>query len=148
MTKVVEIDRKFTKIPKEDLENNVNIIDEYVDLLNGIAYACQRFDEYSEGNRNTIAVDLTVACYMLGLVDVLRILDMFVKASLIDPARDDEDPESRVYRVLEYRYKFDWDWMIDPEQYLNIAKTYKDTDGLLRYEDSFNEVVKLFFKLV
>ncbi len=148
MTKIVEIDRKYTKIPKEDLENNANIIDEYVDLLNGIAYACQRYDEYSQGNRNTVAVDLTVACYMLGLVDVQRILDMFIKASLIDPARDDENPETRVYRVLEYRYRFDWDWMIDPEQYLNVPKIYKDIDGLIKYADGFDEVVKLFFKIV
>ena len=147
MTKVVEIDRKFTRIPKEDLENNVNIIDEYVDLLNGIAYACQRYDEYSEGSRNTVAVDLTVACYMLGL-DALQILDMFVKASLIDPARDDQDPEGRVYRVLDYRYKFDWDWMIDPEQYLNIAKVYKDRDDSLKYFATDNRIVKLFFELV
>lgn len=143
----IVVDRRCTRIPKEDLENNVNIIDEYVDLLNGIAYACNRYDEYSEGNRNTVAVDLTVACYMLGL-DALKILDMFVKAELIDPAWDDEDPEGRVYRVLEYRYKFDWDWMIDPEQYLNTPKTYEDTDGLIKYADGFDEIVKLFFELV
>lgn len=147
MIKVVDIDRKFIRIPKEDLENNVNIIDEYVDLLNGIAYACQRYDEYSEGSRNTVAVDLTVACYMLGL-NALQILDMFVKASLIDPARDDQDPKGRVYRVLDYRYKFDWDWMIDPEQYLNMPRTYKDTDGLIKYADGLDEVVKLFFRIV
>ena len=134
MTKVIEVDRKFTRIPKEDLENNVNIVDEYVDLLNGIAYTCQVYDEYSEGYRNTVAVDFAVACYMLGL-DALQILDMFVEDSLINPARDDEDPESRVYRVLEYRYKFDWDGMIDPDQYLG-------------YGDVSEDEVPLFFKIV
>lgn len=146
MTEVVEIDRKCTRIPKEDLENNAKIIDEYVDLLNGIAYACQMYDEYSQGSRNTVAVDLTVACYMLGL-DAQQISDLFIKASLINPARDDEDPETRIDRVLNYRYKFDWDWMIDPEQYLNVM-TCKDVNGSIRYVYPRYEVAKLFFKIV
>lgn len=134
MTKVIEVDQAKVRIPKEDLENNVNIIDEYVSLLNGISYVCRMYDEYSEGYRNTVAVDLTVASYMLGL-DAQEVLRKFIVAGLIDPSNDDEVPANRVGRVLDYRYKFDWDWMIDP-------------DGYLSYGDVTEDDVTLFFKLV
>lgn len=152
MTKVIKVDQTKVRIPKDDLINNINIIDEYVSLLNGISYACHRYDEYSEGYRNTIAVDLTVASYMLGL-DAQEVLKEFVIRGLIDPLKDDEAPIARVDRVLNYRYKFDWDWMIDPDQYLLYDKfvkyAYEDHDSReLRYADGFDDTIKLLFKIV
>lgn len=108
-------------------------INDYIAVLNGISYACHRFDEYCEGNRNTIAVDLTVAAYMLGL-DAQAELREFIKAGLIDPLNDDDSPAARVDRVLNYRYKFDWDWMIDPGQYTSYYPEKDDEDIILWYE--------------
>ena len=142
MTQVIKIDKNKVRL----LNSEMDQMNDYINLLNGIAYACQSYDEYSEGYRNTVAVDLTVGCYMLGL-DAHEVLERFVIAGLIDPSKDDEAPVDRVNRVLDYRHKFDWDWMIDPDQYLHMAKPYKFDDAL-RYEDGFSEEVKLFFKLV
>ena len=108
---------------------------EYVDLMNGISFTCERYNEYHEGYRNTVAVDLTVGAWMLGL-DPFNVLDYLVEANVINPGFDDESPNTRIHRVLDYAERFDWDWMINPDDYLS----YKDVVT----EDN----VTVFFKLV
>ena len=92
---------------------------DYISMLNGIAYVCHKYNEYQEGFRNTIAVDLTVGSYMLGL-NPLDVLDAFIKNGLIDPLMDDEAPIDRVKRVMWYDESFDWDWMINPDSYVAL----------------------------
>lgn len=106
----------------------------YVNLMNGISYACEKFNEYQEGYRNTVAVDLTVGAWMLGL-DPFNVLAHFVEANVIDPLCDDESPNKRIDRVLAYAERFDWDWMIDPDDFLS-------------YCDVMEDDVTVFFKLV
>lgn len=90
---------------------------DYVDILNGIVYDCYQQDGFTEGCRNQIAVDLTVAAHMLGL-DPMLLLRKLVDAKVIDPTKDDEDTFERVSRVMLYSDRFGWDYMIDPEAYL------------------------------
>lgn len=99
----------------------------YVDLMNGLVIACHDGD-YREGNRNAIAVDLTVGATMLGF-DPVEVMDEFVKAGLIDPLADDEAPRERVIRVQNYERDFDWMWMIDPDEYADIVKERR-VDGM------------------
>ena len=132
MAKVIEIDRNKIKFPKELAYE----ADDYVRELNGISYACHMYDEYAEGYRNTIAVNLTVSSYLLGM-NAQEVLAEFIAAGLIDPKYDDESPTARVNRALDYRYRFGWDWMIDPEDYLKYGDVSEDDDDIV-----------LFFKLV
>ena len=129
MTKIIEVSRNNTRCDKDS-------VDDYVRLMNGISYACHRYDEYSEGYRNQVAVDFTVGCWMLGL-DAIKVLRDFEFYRLIDPANDDEQPIDRIGRVLDYTDSFSWDWMIDPDSYL----TYGDVD-------EYDDYIKVFFKLV
>ena len=132
MTKVIEIDRSKVRFPKELAYE----ADDYVRELNGISYTCQMYDEYAEGCRNTIAVNLTVSSYLLGM-NAQEVLAEFIAAGLIDPKYDDESPTARINRALDYRYRFGWDWMIDPEDYLKYGDVSEDDDSIV-----------LFFKLV
>ena len=102
MTKVIKIDKNKVRL----LNSEMDKINDYIDLLNGIVYACHKFDEYKPGYRNTVAVDLTVGSYMLGL-DALDVMNDFIIEGLIDRKGDDENPYSRVRRVLDYRYKWE-----------------------------------------
>lgn len=106
------------KVSKEKVID-VDSAPDYISMMNGIAYACHEYAEYQEGFRNTIAVDLTVGSYMLGL-DPFDVLNTFIKYGLIDPLMDDEAPIDRVRRVLLYDYNFDWDWMINPDSYVAL----------------------------
>ena len=94
----------------------------YVDVLNGIAWDCHSNHGYSQGFRNTVAVDLTVASYMLGF-DPLRVLEELQKAGIIKDSNDDfgESPEHRVSVVSDYCDRFDWDYMIDPDMYVALC---------------------------
>lgn len=112
------------KVSKEKVID-IDSASDYINMMNGIAYACHKNAEYQEGFRNTVAVDLTVGSYMLGL-DPLNILDVFIKYGLIDPAMDDEAPADRVKRVLLYSESFDWDWMINPYSYANLPRYTKE----------------------
>lgn len=95
-----------------------DMVQDYVDLLNGIVFDCINHFAYSEGTRNEVAVDLTVASYMLGLdpEDTMRTL---IKEHIIDPKDDDEDPMQRVRTVMDYADRFDWDWMLNPQYYVD-----------------------------
>jgi hypothetical protein len=111
------------KVSKEKVID-IDSAPDYINMMNGIAYACHEYAEYQEGSRNTIAVDLTVGSYMLGL-DPLNVLDVFIKYGLIDPVMDDEAPIDRVKRVLLYSESFDWDWMINPDSYVALYVKFK-----------------------
>lgn len=137
MTKVIEIKRKDVRINPKDEEADPGITQLYVDVLNGLAYSCYHYDEFSVGYRNTVALDLTVSSHMLGL-DPIWVLDRFVDLKLIDPKDDDEDTYGRVYKAKEYWYRFDEDYMIDADTYARYA----------RYASEEDEDTKLFFKLV
>lgn len=114
------------RIDPEDIFCDEEMAEDYIKVLNGIIYSCVRYDEYSEGNRNKVALDLTVACYELGL-DALEVLDKLVKIGAIDPQKDDEAPIIRVERALNYSHRFDWDYMIDPEDYV-------EANGMVLFE--------------
>lgn len=88
----------------------------YVELLNGISWTCQN-GGYRQGSRNTIAVDLTVAAYELGL-DPFDMLEWFGNHGLILDDMDDEYPKARVNNVMRYAADFSWSWMIDPGQFV------------------------------
>lgn len=113
---VVEVHWRDTYLDKDTAQ-------EYVDMMNGISYACHHYDEFSEGNRNRLAVDITVGSHKLGL-DPFRMLDRFIDAGLIDPNRDDEDTEKRISNVLLYEKRFTWDWMIDPDEYVGYCHDF------------------------
>ena len=107
------------EVKTKEMIVDVDQATDYISMLNGIAYACHKYNEYQEGFRNTIAVDLTVGSYMLGL-NPFDVLDAFVKYGLIDPLMDDEAPIKRVQRVMYYDESFSWDWMIDPDSYVAL----------------------------
>ena len=96
-------------------------VEDYVNLMNGIVYDCYEYDGYDSGNRNTIAVNLTVGSVMLGL-DPRTVLNAFMNAGLINPQRDDEKPWDRVARVMRYADRFNWEWMIDPDQHAHLGQ--------------------------
>lgn len=100
---------------------------EYVDVLNGIVYSCCQQDGFTEGSRNKVAVDLTVAAHMLGLSpeDVLQKL---VDAKVIDLSKDDEDTFKRVRHVMWYTDRFSWDYMIDPDDYFALSTENDGTE--------------------
>ena len=89
----------------------------YLSILNGIVLDCYQQNGFTEGYRNQIAVDLTVAANMLGL-DPEDVLQKLVDAKVIDLSKDDEDTFERVRRVMQYSDRFSWDYMIDPDAYL------------------------------
>lgn len=140
MAEIVLVKKSNVRIYPKDEEADPGIAQWYVDVLNGLAYACYQYDEFSEGYRNTVALNLTVSSYMLGL-DPIVVLDKFVELRLIDPKDDDEDTYGRVYKAEEYRYKFDKDYMIDTDTYTRYAR-------YTRYASEEDEDTKLFFKLV
>lgn len=114
--KVYEIKREDVKVrPDERFK-----AEDYAQLANGIVFGCQEYGDYSEGSRNTIAVDLTVACYMLGL-DVMDVVYNLMSEDVISESDDDEYVRDRFERVLEYRYAYDWDWMIDPDRFVDYT---------------------------
>lgn len=137
MTKVIEIKRENVYINPKDEEVDPGIAQFYVDVLNGLARACDWIGKFREGNRNTVALDLTVSSHMLGF-DPIWVLDRFVELKLIDPKDDDEDTYGRVYRAKKYWLGFDKDYMIDADAYVRYAS----------YTSEEDEDTKLFFKLV
>ena len=110
------------KIRRDEVRCDEFDIDQYVNVLNGIVYFCKKRIGFYRGFRNTIAVDLTVASYMLGL-DAIEVLDKLVELDVIDPKDDDEDTWNRVRTVLDYDESFCWTWMIDPDVYFVHGKT-------------------------
>lgn len=110
---VIEIDKDECLCDEDDIQN-------YVDVLNGIIYECVN-GNFKEGYRNQVAVDLTVASYMLGL-DPTNVIAWLIQLRVINPLDDDEDTKRRVETVLDYRRRFDWEYMIEPETFINAAK--------------------------
>lgn len=107
--------------------------EDYVTLLNGIIDECYNREGYTEGTRNEVAVDLTVAAYCLGL-EPLEVLDQLIEAKVIDPANDDGDPRDRVRIVKDYADRFSWDWMLNPGYYHQRGmQSAKDADVPIRY---------------
>lgn len=94
-------------------------VQDYVDVLNGIVFDC-RHGGFSVGYRNQVAVDLTVAAYMLGL-DAINVLEWLTENGVIHLCDDDEDTYHRVETVLDYKRRFDWGYMIDPDYYVAMA---------------------------
>lgn len=109
------------KVSREDVRCEQDEIDKYLDVLNGIAFSCEHYDEFSPGSRNKVAVDLTVSSYMLGM-DPIDVLDMFVNNDLIDYDADDEDTDKRVEKVLDYTEWFTYDWMVEPDDYADVDR--------------------------
>lgn len=127
---IIKIDVSKTRVDPADAQD-------YLDVLNGISWDCQENDGYSEGYRNQVALNLTVACYLLGL-SATDVLETMIINGIIDPWCDDEIPYERVTRALEYRYRFDWDYMIDPDTYLtmNSCRDEKKMKVIFMFEDS------------
>lgn len=107
------------KIKKADCLCNDEEVTDFLDVLQGIAYACDA-GKYSEGYRNEIAVNLTVSAHMLGL-EPKDVLDAFMDEEIIMEADDDEYPHDRVETVLGYHRRFDWTYMLDPMAYKAYA---------------------------
>lgn len=115
-------------IAADDLVCPETEAESYVNVLNGIVHDCYRNHGFQEGNRNNVIVDMTVAAYMLGL-DATEVLDKFVGHGVLDISEDDEDTYDRVKTVLEYTRHFDWDWMIDPDGWVDMARDYEGEDN-------------------
>lgn len=111
---------RVIEIKKDSVACNDEEVTNFLDVLQGIAYACDS-GEYAEGQRNQIAVDLTVSAYMLGL-DPDDVLNDFMDEELITEADDDEYPTDRVSKVMEYYRRFDWEYMIDPDYYSHYER--------------------------
>lgn len=99
-------------------------VQDYIDLLNGISKFCSG-EGYNEGYRNEIIVNLTVGTYMLGL-DPDDVLTDFNTTDLIDCSDDDEDPYTRMERVLGYTRRFCWDWMIEADWWRNFGAAARE----------------------
>lgn len=116
MARVFEIDKAKVREKDEDF------IDYFIDVMNGLVYYCQECVGYSAGHRNEIALNMTVGSYMLGLYPQ-DVLAAFIENDLMSQRTDDEDPRERVRRALEYRFRFDWDYMLNPEFYEDWANS-------------------------
>jgi hypothetical protein len=110
------------EIAKDECLCDEDDIQDYVDVLNGIVYECVH-GNFKEGYRNQVAVDLTVAAYMLGL-DAELVLHQLIVERVINPLDDDEDIKRRVETVLDYRRRFDWEYMIEPETFIKAANDW------------------------
>lgn len=108
---------KYIKIQKSDALVDEDSIQDYIDILNSIAWFLEQ-DGYKEGWRNEIAVNLTVASYMLGL-DPHDVLKELMSSNLIKDGDDDEDTVKRIDIVLDYKDRFEWGWMIDADWWSN-----------------------------
>lgn len=113
------------EIAKDECLCDEDDVQDYVDVLNGIVHECM-LSNFREGYRNQVAVDLTVAAYMLGL-DANDVLNKLIEESVINPLVDDEDTCRRVETVLDYHRRFDWEYMIDPETYTYAANNRHTT---------------------
>ena len=116
------------EIARDEVLADEDSVQDYVDLLNGIVWECANNFGFDRGSRNTIAVDLTVGAYMLGL-DPVDVLGKLVGNNVIHLSDDDEDTYARVRTVMDYSRRFSWEWMIDPDMYVDIARINKIADN-------------------
>lgn len=119
-----------------DIANDEILCDEkdaqdYVDVLNGLSYHCQGLG-WCSGWRNEVAVNMTVAAYLLGL-SAINTLEKFIEEGIIDPYTDDESTVGRVETVLLYDKDFCWTWMIEPDWWKKLGKKHNDEKLKLRF---------------
>jgi len=74
-------------------------------VLDNILYAIVNDDAYRVGNRNNIAVDMTIACEVLG-VDAADVMNELVESGTVPCYEDDGTAVERVEKVM--RYIPDW----------------------------------------
>lgn len=112
------------KVTEDMLECDSSDAQSYLNTINGIIYDCWHNHGFESGWRNTIAVDLSVCCHMLG-IDAIEMLGNLIKAKIIDPADDDEDTTKRVATCLDYKDRFSWNWMIDAYTYYGMGEDHR-----------------------
>lgn len=112
------------KAYREKLNCDPEEAQDYLNVINGIIWDCWNNDGFEPGWRNSIAVDLSVSCHMLGL-DAIDVLDALIKAKIIDPVKDDEDTHKRVQTCFDYERRFSWDWMIDADIYKDMGEEHQ-----------------------
>ena len=112
MAEIISINKRL--VDRDNLQG-------VVDMLNGIALACYWDGEFQEGWRNKVIVDLVAGSTMVGL-NAYDVMEVFVCNDLINPNEDDEDTWTRVERVMDYKHRFCWNWLISPEEYVDKAK--------------------------
>jgi hypothetical protein len=117
---------------------------DFVDVLNGVVDYLNNVHGYNEGVRNEVMLDITVCMYVLCL-PYKDTLNTFRELDLVSDDRDDEDPEVRMRRALDYSDRFTYDYMIDPNYYRERGKELRDDSGEPVVSDA---TVPLFFKLV
>lgn len=111
MVTTIKVDK--TIVEKENMQG-------VVDMLNGLALACYWEDEFQEGWRNKVIVNLIAGSSLVGL-DPLEVFSIFVENDFINPSADDEDTYKRVDKVMDYSRRFCWDWLISPDEYVDKA---------------------------
>ena len=121
------------EVVKSDVRCDESEIDQYVNVMNGIVAHLMN-EGYNQGYRNEIAVNFTVASWMLGF-DPEELMQEFVDVDLVDPAMDDDDPSDRVRRIMGYENSFCWDWMIDPGDWVNTAELLVDPPAMFVRKD-------------
>lgn len=126
------IHKEKTIVPEDDIMK----VEDYIDFMNGIVFALANLDEWRSGYRNQLAVDITVGCTLLG-IDAIDMLDKLIDLKLIDPDADDEDTETRFRVVLDYKDRFRWGWMINPDDYVAFVHCH----------DYNPETLPVFFEL-
>ena len=109
------MDKTIVKAKVEDIKCSLGDADRYLGVLNGIVSDCMH-GGFSHGYRNQVILDMTVSAHMLGL-DPEHVLDLLVEHKVINPAHDDTDTWMRVTRAMYYKDRFDWDYMLDPDEY-------------------------------
>jgi len=100
--------------------------------LNGLSIDCQS-GGFQEGSRNEIVLDIVVCSELLGLDALDTISDFLI--TVIDPQKDDENTYERVKRMLSYRGRFSYDYMLSPKYYytLGLEGMARDYDMKLKF---------------
>lgn len=110
------------KVPILDVRCEPSEAPDYINVLNGLIVDCARNKGYKEGYRNEMILDMTVSSYMLG-IDPEGVLECFMHDGLITNGMDDEQPTDRMSKMLDYKSRFDWDYMLDPDSYRAFGMT-------------------------
>lgn len=96
---------------------DVEEIEQARKVLDNILYAIVNDGAYKEGNRNNIAVDMTIACEVLG-VDASDVMNELVENGTVLYYEDDGNAVARVEKVMQYipewrpatiMFALDWD---------------------------------------
>lgn len=92
--------------------------DKLLYTLNGLSIDCQG-GGFQEGSRNEIILDIVVCSELLGLNALDTITDFLT--TVIDPEKDDENTYDRAKRMLNYRGRFSYDYMLSPNYYYTVG---------------------------